>query len=140
MRYESGPRVCRRDVPAKILSLDLDEEKEGTTISERVPVEVGLRTGIRLPGTEIRDPEVTELELGVGLRGAGGLGPNVLSRRDEGVWYMVGIFGTGGGRVPISHLGFSPGAPCETIEDCLLIVLCISVTGLREPVRDSAGL
>jgi len=86
VRYESGPRVCRRDVPAKIFSLELEEEKEGTTNSDRVPVAVvGLRTGIRLPGTEIRDPEVTELELGVGLRGAGGRGPNVLSRRDEGV-------------------------------------------------------
>jgi hypothetical protein len=85
VRYESGPRVCRRDVPAKIFSLELEEVKEGTSNSERVPIAVGLRTGIRLPGTEIRDPEVTELELGVGLRGAEGLGPKVLSRRDEGV-------------------------------------------------------
>jgi hypothetical protein len=85
VRYESGPRVCRRDVPAKIFSSELEEVKEGTSNSERVPIAVGLRTGIRLPGTEIRDPEVTELELGVGLRGAGGFGPKVLSRRDEGV-------------------------------------------------------
>jgi hypothetical protein len=85
VRYESGPRVCRREVPAKIFSLELEEEKVGTRNSERVPVDVGLLTGIRLPATEIRDPEVTELELGVGLRGAGGFGPNVLNRRDVGV-------------------------------------------------------
>lgn len=85
VRYESGPRVCRREVPAIMFSFEFEEVKDGTTRSDRVPVEVGLLTGIRLPGAEIRDPEVTELELGVGLRGAGGRGPKVLSRREEGV-------------------------------------------------------
>lgn len=59
--------------------------KDGTTSSDRVPVGGGLRTGILLPGTDIRELDVIELELGVGLRGAGGRGPNVLSRRDDGV-------------------------------------------------------
>jgi hypothetical protein len=67
-------------------SLDAKALNEGTTNSDLV-VGGGLRTGIRLPGTDMRDPDVMELELGVGLRatGTGGLGPNVLSRREEGV-------------------------------------------------------
>jgi hypothetical protein len=85
VRYESGPSVCLRDVPAIRFSFEFEEVNEGTTSSERVPVEGGLRTGIRLPATDIRDPEVTELELGVGLRGAGGRGPKVLRRREDGV-------------------------------------------------------
>jgi hypothetical protein len=114
--------------------------KEGTANSDRVPVGGGLRTGIRLPGTDMRDPDVTELELGVGLRGTGGFGPNVLNRREDGVWYIGGTVGTGGGRVPTSQRGLSPAAPTEMIDDCRLIVLWLSGTGLRDRTRFSPGL
>jgi hypothetical protein len=114
--------------------------KEGTTNSDRVAVGGGLRTGIRLPGTGMREPEVTELELGVGLRGAGGLGPNVLNRREEGVWYIGGTVGTGGGRVPTSQRGLSPATPSDMMDDCLLMVLELSGAGLRDRTRFSPGL
>lgn len=140
VRNESRPKFCRWDAPPINDSSEVEDVKEGTTSSDRVPFGGGLRTGIRLPGTDIREPDVTELELGVGDLGAGGLGPKVLSRREDGGWYMVGTVGTGGGRVPTSQRGLSAATPKETIDDCLLIVLELSGTGLRERTRDNPGL
>jgi hypothetical protein len=86
------------------------------TISDLVWEGGGLLTGMRLPGTDILEPDVIELELGVGLRGTGGLTPYVLRRREEDIWYIGGTAGTGGGLVPMSHLGLSPTVPVDILE------------------------